>query len=244
MSEIVEIVLDIETTGLSLNQGHKIIEIGCVELKNRKRTGRIFHQYINPQRKIDPEAMNVHGIKDEFLADKPTFAKIAQTFNEFLSLSSNSFIVAHNAVAFDMRFINHELAPCGIQIIPHNRVIDSLLIARKKFPGSPASLDALCKRFGVSLDNRKKHGALLDAELLASVYILMQGATQNQILLEALQKESYYNEALIVESYSERTFNLSESDVIMHKNMLQKVNEPLWLKRLNSKKKSLLNKRN
>jgi DNA polymerase-3 subunit epsilon len=236
MSEIVEIVLDIETTGLSLNQGHKIIEIGCVELRNRKRTGRIFHQYINPQRKIDPEAINVHGIKDEFLADKPIFAKVAQDLNEFLNLDKNSFIVAHNALAFDIRFINHELAPCGIKVIPQNRVIDSLMIARKKFPGSPASLDALCKRLGVSLDNRKKHGALLDAELLASVYILMQGATQNQILLEALQKESYYNEALIVESSNERTFHLSESDIIMHKDMLQKIREPLWLKQLNSKK--------
>ncbi len=243
MSEIVEIVLDIETTGLSLTKGHKIIEIGCVELKNRKRTGRVFHKYINPQRKIDPEAINVHGIKDEFLTDKPIFSKIAQEFNAFLNLEENAFIVAHNAIAFDIRFINHELAPCGIQIIPQSRVIDSLMIARKKFPGSPASLDALCKRFGISLESRQKHGALLDAELLASVYILMQGPTQNQIFLEAWQKESYYNEALAVESYNERTFHLSESDVIMHKGMLQKVNEPLWLKRLNGKKKSLLNKR-
>jgi DNA polymerase-3 subunit epsilon len=236
MSEIIEIVLDIETTGLSLSKGHKIIEIGCVELKNRRRTGRVFHKYINPQRKIDPEAISVHGIKDEFLADKPTFSKIAHELSDFLNLNSNSFIVAHNAIGFDMKFLNHEFAPCGIQPIPENRVIDSLLIARKKFPGSPVSLDALCKKFEVSLEDRKKHGALLDAELLTSVYILMQGPTQSEILLEALQKQSYYNEALIIQSYNERTFHLSETDVIIHKNMLQKVKDPLWLKRFSKKK--------
>jgi DNA polymerase-3 subunit epsilon len=236
MSDIIEIVLDIETTGLSLSKGHRIIEIGCVELKNRRRTGRIFHRYINPQRKIDPEAISVHGIKDEFLTDKPTFSKVAHELKEFLNASGNSFIVAHNAIGFDMKFINHEFAPCGIEPIQQNRVIDSLLIARKKFPGSPVSLDALCKRFDVSLADRTKHGALLDAELLTSVYILMQGPIQSEILLEALQKQSYYNEALIIQSCNERTFHLSETDVIMHKSMLQKVKEPLWLKKFNSKK--------
>ena len=238
MSEIVEIVLDIETTGLSLSKGHKIIEIGCVELRNRRRTGRIFHKYINPQRQIDPEATNIHGIKDEFLINKPIFSKIAQELNDFLNLDSNSLIVAHNAIAFDVRFLNHEFAPCGIKTIAPNRVVDSLMIARKKFPGSPASLDALCKRFSVSLENRKKHGALLDAELLASVYILMQGPTQNQICLEDWQKQSYYNEELIVQSCNDRTFYLSESDIIMHKSMLQKITKPLWLKRFNNKKTS------
>ena len=179
--------------------------------------------------------MAVHGIRDEFLADKPTFAKIVPELCEFLNLSGNAYLVAHNAIAFDIRFLNHELAPCGIELIPPERVIDTLMIARKKFPGSPASLDALCKRFGISLENRQKHGALLDAELLASVYMLMQGPTQNQISLEAWQKASHYDDESIMQRYQERIFHLSESDVIMHKSMLQKVNDPLWLKRLNKK---------
>lgn len=230
MSDIIEIVLDIETTGLNLNLGHKIIEIGCVKLVNRKRTGETFHRYINPQRKIDPEAIAVHGIKDDFLLNKPTFSSIANDFMRFLDLKSGSFVVAHNAVGFDIRFLNHELQNCETSLIPNEKVVDSLLLARKKFPGSPASLDALCKKFGISLENRKLHGALLDAELLASVYILMEGPTQNQILLEGSQKESYHDEVLSVQPSSERSFHLSEFEITMHKSMLQKVNDPLWLK--------------
>lgn len=227
MNETVEIVLDIETTGLNINDGHRIVEIGCVELRNRKRTGRVFHKYINPQRKIDSEAIAVHGITDQFLIDKPIFSKVAQELSDFIG---DAYVVAHNGIAFDVRFINNELAPCGINLIQESRVIDSLLIARKKFPGSPASLDALCKRFGISLENRKLHGALLDAELLASVYTLMQGPIQNQIFLEALQKQSYYDEVSIVQSHNGRAFHLSDVDITMHEIMLQKLTAPLWLK--------------
>lgn len=226
MSDIVEIVLDIETTGLHLKDGHKIIEIGCVELKNRKRTGRIFHQYINPQRQIDLEAISVHGIKNEALFDKPVFSEIAQDFYDFIG---DAFIVAHNGIAFDIRFLNNELKSKGLSIST-NKVIDSLLLARKKFPGSPASLDALCKRFNISLESRKLHGALLDAELLASVYISMQGPVQNEIALEAFHSQSDSSEELTLHLCSKRSFHLDNFDVKMHKSMLQNLNDPLWLK--------------
>jgi DNA polymerase-3 subunit epsilon len=229
-----EIVFDIETTGLRLEDGHRIIEIGCVELINRERTGRVFQQYINPKRPSDPAAIAVHGIRDEFLLDKPSFSKIAQDLHKFISPLKDTLLVAHNGLNFDVRFLNHELAPCGLELIDKSRVIDTLHIARKKFPGSPASLDALCKRFNISLENRTKHGALLDAELLTSVYIMMQGAVQNQISLEAWQKESYYNEELLI--YSDRNFYLSEDDITLHRNMLERVKDPLWHRRFSNKK--------
>ena len=168
MSEIREIVLDTETSGLRIRDGHRIIEIGCVELKNKRRTGRSYQAYVNPQRGIDAEAMRVHGIASEFLQDKPLFSQIARDFLQFIG---NSRLVIHNA-AFDISFINYELAICGLPTITNDRVVDTLLMARKKYPGSPASLDSLCKRFAVSLETRNKHGALVDAELLASVYII------------------------------------------------------------------------
>jgi DNA polymerase-3 subunit epsilon len=169
-----QVVLDTETTGLEWTQDHRIIEIGCVELINRRLTGRHFHRYINPQRDIDAGAMEVHGITQEYLEDKPTFDIIALEFLEFVS---GAELVIHNAV-FDLGFLNYELrrmdlADCVLD--DPSRVIDTLLMARQLHPGQRNNLDALCKRYGVDNSQRTLHGALLDAEILADVYLLMTG---------------------------------------------------------------------
>ncbi len=220
-----EIVLDTETTGLDIKKGHRVIEIGCVELIDRKKSGNTFHTYVNPQRSVDIDAIKVHGIKNSFLRDKPIFSKVANALIAFIGTSN---IIMHNA-PFDTKFLNHEFVLCGKQTLEKHRIVDSLTIARKKFPGSPASLDALCKRFKISLDDRTKHSALLDAELLASVYLLMQGKVQTQIALDVWQKQSHANDKLEMLSYNKRTFYLSESDMCLHKQMLQKIHNPIWL---------------
>ncbi len=160
-----EIVLDTETTGLDVNS-HRIIEIGCVELINHIPTGKVFHRYINPERSIDKGAFKVHGISEEFLKDKPLFSEIA---SEFLNFISSDTLVIHNA-GFDIKFLNMELGKLNAKLISSDRVLDTLPLARKKF-GPPASLSALCERFGISLESRELHGALIDAELLAKVYV-------------------------------------------------------------------------
>ena len=173
-----QIVLDTETTGLETSQDHRIIEIGCVELVGRKLTGRHYHQYINPQRKVDEGAMEVHGITDQFLEDKPLFSQIAREFIEFVD---GADLVIHNA-PFDVGFINHEIAKLGGQyreIETSCRIIDTLALARQKHPGQKNNLDALCKRYGVDNSQRDLHGALLDAEILADVYLLMTGGQVN-----------------------------------------------------------------
>ncbi|MCJ7454293.1 MAG: DNA polymerase III subunit epsilon [Wolbachia endosymbiont of Homalodisca vitripennis] len=166
-----EIVLDTETTGLSVKFGHRIIEIGCVELINRIPTGKVSHWYINPERHIDKGAFKVHGISEEFLKDKPLFSEIAP---EFLKFISNDILVIHNA-KFDVEFLNMELGKLNAKLISSNRVLDTLPLARKKFPKSPASLNELCKRFDISLNDRTSHGALIDAQLLAKVYAQLSG---------------------------------------------------------------------
>lgn len=169
-----EIVLDTETTGLDPNTGDRIVEIGAVELVRHVPTGRTYHQYINPERAMSEEAFAVHGLGDEFLRDKPVFAQVAQAFAEFIG---DAQLVIHNA-AFDMKFLNAELKWAGLQAIPFDRAIDTLEIARKKFPGSPASLDALCRRFAIDNSGRTLHGALLDSEILAEVYLELIGGRQ------------------------------------------------------------------
>jgi DNA polymerase-3 subunit epsilon len=169
-----QIVLDTETTGLETSQGHRIIEIGCVELFNRRLTGRHYHQYINPEREIDAGAQAVHGISNSMLADKPVFARIA---DDFLNFVGDAELVIHNA-AFDIGFINYELnmlRPGFGSIAERCHVVDTLLMARAKHPGQKNNLDALCKRYGVDNSQRELHGALLDAEILADVYLLMTG---------------------------------------------------------------------
>jgi DNA polymerase-3 subunit epsilon len=168
-----EIVLDTETTGFEPAEGDRIVEIGAVELYNHMPTGRTFHEYINPQRMMPQAAFEVHGLGDDFLRDKPLFKQIGPKFLDFIG---NAKLVIHNA-AFDMKFLNAELGWINLPLIPMDQAIDTLLIARKKFPGSPASLDALCRRFGISTE-RTLHGALLDSEILAEVYLELIGGRQ------------------------------------------------------------------
>ena len=174
-----QVVLDTETTGLETSQGHRIIEIGCVELENRKLTGRTYHQYINPERQVDEAAYEVHQIGNDFLEDKPLFKSIA---NEFLEFITGSELVIHNA-AFDMKFLNAELGWLNLPQLPWEQALDTLAIARKRFPGSPASLDALCRRFNIDNSNRTLHGALLDSEILAEVYLELLGGRQPGLVL-------------------------------------------------------------
>ena len=183
-----QVVLDTETTGLETSQGHRIIEIGCVELVNRRLTGRHYHQYINPEREVDAGAFEVHGISNEMLADKPVFARIA---NEFLDFIGDAELVIHNA-PFDIGFIDHEfrLLKAGHPSITQRcSIVDSLVLARTKHPGQKNNLDALCKRYGVDNSQRDLHGALLDAEILADVYLLMTGG-QTALMLGGNQSKS------------------------------------------------------
>jgi len=169
-----EVVMDTETTGLDPKEGHKIVEIGAVELFNHIPTGRTFHKYINPQRLMPKEAFDIHGLSDEFLKKHPIFREVAESFLDFIG---SSRLIIHNA-SFDIRFLNSELDGVGFTQIPNDRVLDTLMIARQKFPGSPASLDALSRRFKVDVSKREKHGALIDSEILAAVYLELIGGRQ------------------------------------------------------------------
>jgi DNA polymerase-3 subunit epsilon len=187
-----EIVLDTETTGFEPVDGHRIVEIGAVELFNHLPTGRTFHQYINPERGMPREAFEVHGLGHDILEppgprmaggvtlrDKPVFARIGRAFLDFIGEAQ---LVIHNA-AFDMKFLNYEFERAGLPVLPFDRATDTLMIARTKFPGSPASLDALCRRFGIDNSMREKHGALLDSEILAEVYLELIGGRQPDLVL-------------------------------------------------------------
>lgn len=180
-----EIIFDTETTGLSPRDGDRLVEIGCVEVVNRFPTGRVFHKYINPERDMPLEAFQVHGLSSEFLKDKPRFAEIAEEFADFIE---GATLVAHNA-PFDMGFINAEFERLGMAAVGMERVVDTVAIARRKFPGAKASLDALCERFGISNAHRVKHGALLDAEILAEVYSELLGGKQSALVLETTREE-------------------------------------------------------
>jgi DNA polymerase-3 subunit epsilon len=174
-----EIVLDTETTGLDPLRGDRLVEIGCVEIFNRMPTGQTFHRYINPQRDMPKEAFDVHGLSAEFLADKPLFSAVA---DEFLAFVGDAPLVIHNA-SFDIGFINAELEKVARTAIPRERLVDTLLLARRKHPGVSNRLDDLCSRYAIDNSHRTKHGALLDAELLAEVYIDLIGARQSQLIL-------------------------------------------------------------
>lgn len=175
-----EIVLDTETTGFEPEQGDRIVEIGAVELLNHMPTGRTYHQYIDPKRGMPEEAFKVHGLGDDFLRGKPVFDEIADAFLEFVGTAK---LVIHNA-AFDMKFLNAELRWVSKRQLPWEQAIDTLAIARKKFPGSPATLDALCRRFNIDNAARTLHGALLDSEILAEVYLELIGGRQPDLVLE------------------------------------------------------------
>ena len=176
-----EIILDTETTGLDPAKGDRIVEIGAVELLNHLPTGRTFHVYINPERDMPKEAEAVHGLSSAFLSDKPVFAAIAQDFLDFIA---DATLIIHNA-SFDMAFLNAELGFLRLPAIPPEQVVDTLHIARQKHPGAANSLDALCRRYGIDNSKRTKHGALLDSELLAEVYLELIGGRQTALILEA-----------------------------------------------------------
>jgi DNA polymerase-3 subunit epsilon len=176
-----EIVLDTETTGFDPEKGDRIVEIGAVELYNHMPTGKTFHEYINPERAMPQEAFEVHGLGDDFLRDKPVFRIIGQKFLDFVQ---DAKLVIHNA-SFDMRFLNAELGWIGLPILPMSQAIDTLEMARRKFPGSPATLDALCRRFNIDNSARTLHGALLDSEILAEVYLELIGGRQPDFALSA-----------------------------------------------------------
>lgn len=226
-----EITFDTETTGLEPKQGHRIVEIGCIELIDRVRTGNFFHAYVNPERDVPQRVVNIHGITEEFLSDKPLFRKIAAQFLDFIG---DSPLVIHNA-SFDMKFINFELERASFPELNMKRAIDTLTIARTKFPGAKASLDALCERFGVNLSRRDKHGALLDAELLADVYIALTGGKQNSMFSsEPTDNSSKKNFSLpsvetIRETFASRDFSISSEEAEKHQEFIsKKIKNAVW----------------
>ena len=186
-----QIVFDLETTGFEFAKGHRIVEIGAVEMINGAVTGRNFHVYVNPERDVPIDAYNVHGLSTEFLQDKNTFVhdEVAPAFLKFVN---DAMLVAHNGIRFDLPFLNDELRAAGLPLLDTDNIEDTLLLARKKFPGAPASLDALCSRFGINTDERERdgHGALLDSKLLAAVYIELTGGAQAGLNFDEMSASS------------------------------------------------------
>lgn len=223
-----EIVFDTETTGFDPSEGHKLVEIGCVELINHLPTGKTYHQYINPERDVPLEAVNVHGLTEDFLKDYPIFSQVV---DEFLAFVGDSPLIAHNA-EFDMNFINYQLRHGGFKTLP-NKVIDTLMIARQKFPGAPASLDALCKRYNVDNSNRTYHGALLDSELLADVYIELIGGRQHGLSLtdDSDQRSDNMTSTQINlkrQNRPVRHFPATAEEKQAHKAMVESLDDALW----------------
>jgi DNA polymerase-3 subunit epsilon len=221
------IVLDTETTGLNATGGDRIIEIGCVEVMHGIRTNNTFQCYINPERESSPGALRVHGLSREFLSDKPKFADIADNFLEFIGDAS---LIIHNA-NFDLGFLNHELGKIHIDRLSNN-IIDTLLLAKKKFPGAKVNLDALCKKFNIDSSKRVKHGALLDAELLADVYLELIGGSQTKLNLNTNKKEESNTPKIKVKPqtiiFEHRNFDLTEEEQQAHQEMLKKISGNLW----------------
>ncbi len=210
-----EIFLDTETTGLSFKDGHKIVEIACVETKDLVPTGKVFHKIINPERKVTEEAFKVHGFSDELLSDKETFDMIA---NELLNFIKEKKIIIHNA-PFDLSFLNGELGNLKKEPINKENVIDSLELARNKFPGISNSLDALCKRFNIDLSKRTKHNALLDCELLREVYINLLDAREPKFNLSS---DSMQQNIVKNKNYNKEIVKISDTEVKLHKDFLKK----------------------
>ncbi|MDJ1009446.1 MAG: DNA polymerase III subunit epsilon [Paracoccaceae bacterium] len=227
-----EIVLDTETTGLDPAAGDRIVEIGAVELSGHVPTGRQFHEYINPERAMSEEAFAVHGLGDDFLRDKPVFAAVGPAFLEFIGEAK---LVIHNA-AFDMKFLNAELKWAGLETIPYDRAVDTLEIARKKFPGSPASLDALCRRFAIDNSARTLHGALLDSEILAEVYLELIGGRQPDFGLAPVERRGRGGEPTDTAGPKLRPAPLppriSESEAEAHRAFVEAMGEDALWKRL------------
>ena len=228
-----EIVFDTETTGLSPQGGDRMVEIGCVEMFNRVETGRTFHSYFNPRRPMPSEAEAVHGLSDRFLSDKPDFHDVCENLLEFIG---DSPLVAHNA-SFDFGFLNHELGTCGRQVVCTSRMVDTLVLARQKFPGAKHSLDALCTRFGVDRSLRIKHGALIDAQLLAQVYVELTGGRQIGLTLVAELIETQTDltvgaamtgDTLVATIRPPRPHEPSEEELERHAAFLAAITDPIW----------------
>jgi DNA polymerase-3 subunit epsilon len=226
-----EIVFDTETTGLSPNDGHRLVEIGCVEIVNRCETGRTFHKYINPERSMPSEAEAVHGLSAIFLSDKPCFHEIVDELVEFLG---DAPLIAHNA-SFDFTFLNWELENCGREPVPMSRMVDTLAMARARHPGAKHSLDALCTRYGVDRSQRIKHGALLDAELLTQVYVELCGGRQigmmlaQEIRVEATAAPSAATTRAVPRlARPPRPHSASPEELARHAAFIQKLVDPLW----------------
>jgi DNA polymerase III subunit epsilon len=218
-----EVILDTETTGLDPDSGHRVVEIGCLELINHMPTGQSFQRYLNPERDVPAGAFEVHGLSTEFLARHPVFAAVCE---EFLDFIGDSQLVIHNA-AFDLGFINAELGRANRVALHSSRAIDTVEMARRKFPGAQASLDALCRRFGVDNSGRTKHGALLDAELLAEVYLELIGGRQPALELAAKEGEAVAG----IESQVRRpprAHEPSADELAAHAELLARIKEPIW----------------
>ena len=223
-----EIILDTETTGFEPSQGHRIVEIGCIELIDGLPTGRTYHTFINPERDVPRDAFDIHGLSTEFLATQKPFRDIYLNFLNIIGLTSP--LVIHNA-RFDMKFLNAELKSVGEKSIPYGRAIDTLGIAQEKFPGSPCSLDALCKRFKIDNSKRDKHNALLDAELLRQVYLELNGGRQSNLFSNEsinVHKPSIVVQKKEISPRLKRTFLLSEAEKDNHSKFLQKIKNPIW----------------
>lgn len=221
-----EIVLDTETTGLDPKSGHRVVEVACLELVNYVPTGRTFHKYCNPERDMPEEAFNVHGLSISFLEKHPVFNVIV---DEFVSFVGDAQLIIHNA-DFDMRFLNAELARSNRALLPSERATCTMIMARKRYPGAQASLDALCKRFSVDNSHRTKHGALLDAELLAEVYLELMGGRQSGLAL-ATQATAAEMAAAVGDRVRRepRVYAPSEEELVAHAAMLTKLKNPLWM---------------
>jgi DNA polymerase-3 subunit epsilon len=223
-----EIVLDTETTGLDPLRGDRLVEIGCVEIFNRMPTGQTFHRHLNPERDIPAEAYAVHGLSREFLADKPLFAEVVEEFLEFIG---DAPLVIHNA-SFDISFINAELDRVKRQAIARERLVDTLLLARRKHPGVSNRLDDLCSRYAIDNSRRTKHGALLDAELLAEVYIDLIGARQSQLILAAESRDTGvggYGEIPRLQREVPLAARVSEADRAAHRDFVLTLGDkPIW----------------
>ncbi len=218
-----EIILDTETTGLDPKMGHRLVEIGAVELINHTPTGVNYQTYINPERDVDPGAQEIHGLTNEFLKQHPTFGDISAEFIDFLS---NSTLVIHNA-PFDLAFINMELNRLGEPSISSERVIDTLVLARKKFPGAQANLDALCRRFAIENRHRELHGALVDAALLADVYIELIGGKEPTLGLSAKKTNTVAENTTRVYQ-KPRSFPVTEEELELHRAFVKTLINPIW----------------
>ena len=224
-----EVVFDTETTGLDPEAGHRVVEIGCLELVNRVPTGRSYQSYLNPERDMPAGAFDVHGLSAEFLSNHPLFAQVC---DDFLAFIGDSPLVIHNA-GFDLRFINAELRRVGRAPISAARAVDTIEIARRKFPGSPANLDALCRRFNIDNTMREKHGALLDADLLAEVYLELTGCRQADLGLAAGRRGATAGTVAIAAQAPRRPprpHQATAGEIAAHAALLDRIKEPIWRK--------------